>query len=325
MGLKITELKLRKILAKNKWEKLAAADELGVDEASIRRACRKYLIDTEEEKKKSAGMLKPEVFSIARPKDNGEARPGTFVVVPDTHAQYYVRPVLSAITAFIKDFKPEVIVHIGDLLDNECLMAKVKTKYISFDEDDVKSLDTEFFYANEVLDKIDEVAPKNCQKIFLTGNHEFRADLILKRFPHFSKLVDYRERLQLKNRGWEWHPYLEPVKIGKLHLIHGEFYGANSVRKHLIHYQKNVMYGHTHSIEQTTLQSPMREIPIYGATIGCICDLSPDYQRNKSNAWEHGFAYGVFDEKSGDFQPVVVRVVHNRFYADGKWYVGKSA
>lgn len=320
---KMTEAALRKILVKNKWEKLATAADIGVDEATVRRLCRRYGIDTAEERKKAAGTITPEVFSISSSKNGCVARPGTFVVIPDTHAQYYVRPVLAAITAFIKDFRPEIIVHIGDLVDNECLLTKMKTKFPSFDEADVKSLDTEFFYGNEILDQIDKVAPKSCRKVFLAGNHEFRADLMLKQYPHFSKLIDYRDRLRLKDRGWELHPYLEPIKIGKLYMVHGEFFRVNHVRKHLIHYSKNIMYGHTHTIEQATLASPMREIAVWGASIGCVCNLSPDYQRNKSNAWDHGFAYGVYDKASGDFHPHIMRVIHNKFYAEGKWYVGK--
>ena len=324
MQMKLTEAKLKALLAKHNWEKLATADALGTSESSIRRACRKFHIDTDEERRKSAGLIKPETFSITKPRNTQSARKGTFVVIPDAHAQHYIRPILSGIAEFVKEFSPEILVQLGDLLDMECLMSKVKMAYPSFDENDVKSLDNEFFYANEILNKLDEVAPKNCRKVFLSGNHEFRADLILKNHPHFAKLIDYRERLRLKERGWEFHPYLEPIKIGKLYIVHGEYYGANSVRRHLIHYSKNIAYGHTHSIEQTTLASPFREIAVWGATIGCICNLSPDYQRNKSNSWDNGFSYGTYDSTNGDFYPNVVRIIHNRFWAEGKWYIGKE-
>jgi hypothetical protein len=66
----------------------------------------------------------------------------------------------------------------------------------------------------------------------------------------------------------------------------------------------------------------MREIPIWGASIGCVTNVNPEYQRNKSNCWEHGFAYGWFDNESGDFDVVVKRIVHNKFHAEGKVYNG---
>ena len=118
MQIKMTEMKLRKLLSQNQWEKQAVADALGTSEASIRRACRKFHIDTEVEKKKCLGILQPQVFSIAKPKNKAAIRKGTFIVIPDTHAHTYSRPAVAAITAFIKDWRPEILVHLGDLVDS---------------------------------------------------------------------------------------------------------------------------------------------------------------------------------------------------------------
>lgn len=325
MQIKLTEAKLLKLLSQNKWEKLATAEELGTSEASIRRACRKFGIDTEAERRKAAGAIQPQTFKIAKPNSSKGVQKGSFIVMPDAHGADYDRAVVAAICAFAKDFKPEYFIQLGDLIDNLPLMAKVKTKYPSFDAVDIKAMDEDYFYANEILDQIDQAVPKDTKKVFLPGNHEYRSDIILKGYEEFRHLLDYKERLGLKKRGWdETRGYLEPIKLGKLNIFHGEMWGNNHIKKHLTHYQKNVMYGHTHQVCQDTLASPMRELPIWGASIGCVCNVSPDWQRNKTNGWEHGFSYGWFDEKSGDFYPVVVRIVHGKFHAEGKVYSGES-
>ena len=66
------------------------------------------------------------------------------------------------------------------------------------------------------------------------------------------------------------------------------------------------------------MSSPMRDIPIWGATIGCLCTLSADYMKNRSSRAEHGFAYGHFDKKTGDFDCKVVRVINGRFWASSE-------
>jgi hypothetical protein len=325
MHIKLTKEKLLKLLGQNKWEKQAVGEALGTSEASIRRACMKFKIDTDEERKKALGAAEPQTFKIVKPTSNSDIQKGSFIVVSDGHGKDYDRPTVAAICAFAKDFKPEYFIFAGDLIDNTPLLSKVKMKYPALDAQDMKELDTDYFYANEILNQIDLAVPKATKKVFLVGNHEVRSDYILKAYPEFNKVLNYKERLNLKERGWDAsRAYLEPIKLGKINIFHGEFWGIGHLKKHLTHYQKNVMYGHTHQVCQDTLASPMREIPIWAASIGCVCNVAPDWQRGKSNAWQHGFSYGWFDEQSGDFDPVIKRIIHGQFHAEGKVYSGEN-
>lgn len=323
MQVKLTREKLLKLLGQNNFEKQAVADILGIGEASIRRACRKFMIDTETEKKKAAGAIQPQTFKIAKSTNPASVQKGSFIVMPDAHGADYDRATVAAICAFAKDFKPEYFIQLGDLIDNTPLLTKVKTKYPAFDAVDIKALDDDYFYANEILDQVDIAVPKATKKIFLPGNHEYRSDIILRGYPEFKRILDYKERLNFKARGWDdTRKYLELFKLGKLSIFHGEYWGANHVMKHLAHYGRNLLYGHTHQIAQSTMATPDREIPYFGASIGCVTNVNPEWQRSKSNCWEHGFAYGWFDEKSGDFDVVVKRIIHNQFHAEGKVYSG---
>ena len=316
---KPTKNKLLDLLKKKAWVKQDLADDLGIDEKSVRRWCKSYGIDTELERKSSLKNADVIVYEVAKPSGNTKISNGTFVVVPDLHDQWVSWPYLDAVCSFIKDFNPEYLIQIGDLLDFEPLMKIGKAKYPSFDSQDLVQLDSGFNAASKILSRLNSVISPSSKRILLKGNHEFRADLILRSHPELGTILDIKKRLDLS--AWDVKEYLDPnVKLGKLHLLHGEFYGTNHVQKHLRHYQKNLLYGHTHGIQQDTMASPMRQIPIWGASIGCGCDLNPDYQRNKSNAWQHGFAYGFFDKVTGYFDVQVKRVINASFWAEGRRY-----
>lgn len=318
MSKKLTRNSLLKLLKEHRFTKTEVAKVLGVGEASIRRACEKFNIDCDMERKSELASTKPPKYKTLKGGTSKAFNKGTFVIVPDLHADTVIWDYLQTVCEFIRVFKPQVLVQLGDLMDYECLLGMQKRKYPSFDGKDFASLEREFQACAKILTMFNAVAPKGCRKIFLKGNHEWRADDLIKKFPEFKSVFDIEKRLDFS--GWEVHPYLQKVKIGKLNIIHGEFFGQSPVKKHLMTYQKNVVFGHTHAIGQETLSSPMREIPIWGAMLGCITHLNADYMRNKSSRAEHGFGYGVWEEKSGDFDCRVVRIIKGHFWAEGKWW-----
>lgn len=314
----ITKAKLIKLLRDNKWEKTAVADVLRVGEATVRRLCKKLNIDVEYEKNKQLEDLEI-VKTVSKAKTSiNKAKIDRWVAISDTHDKDVSWPSLKAICDFIKDFKPKYVIQIGDLLDYTCLMGMGKRKYPAFDGQDFKQLEDAFEVGQRILDLIATAAPKDAELVYEYGNHEYRAIELIARCPEFKKLLDPEECMDLSR--WKVLPYLKSFKIGKLNIFHGEFFGQNHVQKHLKHYQKNILYGHTHGIQQDTMASPMREIPIWGAAMGCVCNVNPDYQRNKSNQWQHGFAYGYVDQASGDFDQQLKRIIHNKFWAEGVRY-----
>lgn len=314
----ITKAKLIKLLRDNKWEKTAVASILLVGEASVRRLCTRLGVDVEYEKTKFLQAVEITKTSSKMKANNTKSIIDRWVAIPDVHDKDVSWPSLNAICDFVEDFKPKYVIQIGDLLDYTCLMGVGKKKYPSFDGQDLRQLEEAFEIGQQVMDKIANSAPKDAELVYEYGNHEYRAIELIARCPEFKKLLDPEERMDLSR--WKVLPYLVGFKIGKLNIFHGEFFGQNHVQKHLKHYQKNILYGHTHGIQQDTMASPMREIPIWGAAMGCVCNVNPDYQRNKSNQWQHGFAYGYVDQASGDFDQQLKRIIHNKFWAEGKRY-----
>lgn len=325
---------LLKLLKQYKYVKSDAAKAIGIGETSMRRACAKYNIDTNKLKAKEYPFTFPnpaQVKIVEKPAEitkyvvkssekKDKVQLGSFVVVPDLHSYMYNVEAFNAVCKFIKDFKPEYLIQSGDLLELNCLMGYYGKSHIKLTDDDMAELDKDFATGSMLLSTMAACVPKETKKYWLLGNHEYRIVDLLKFNPAWEIAVSIEKRMNLT--GWSVKPYLEPLKLGKLNVFHGEFYNQEHLRKHLIVYQKNLLYGHTHSISQGTLASPMREIPTWAGNIGCLCDTNPAYQRNKSNTWEHGFCFGYFDKKEGDFYPYIVRIIKGRFIANGKEYKG---
>lgn len=317
--LTISRQELLRILKVCNFEKLRTAEKLGVDEATVRRLCRRLKIDTTKERE--SFLRQTELVSsyptTPSSRSNKSSRKGTFVAIPDLHARNAIWSHLEKLALFISDFRPQYIIQLGDAMDYECLYGIHRQKNPFIFGRDIHTLDMEFQALARIVRLLNSVSPRDSEKFLLKGNHEYRADRLIERLPEFHSLVSLDNHIDLA--GWKVLPYLKPLKLGKLHFIHGEFYGVSPVRKHLQVYQKNIIFGHTHRIEQSTMASPVREIPVWGASIGCLCNLNPDYLRNRSNAFDNGFAYGYIDS-NGDFDCAIVRIVRNRFRAEGRLY-----
>ena len=220
-----------------------------------------------------------------------------------------------------KEFKGQAyVIIIGDFQDYNPLIGKDKLKQPHIAPDELKALELEFLESSKVLSEIEAVLPKNCIKIFMKGNHEDRADKLIGK-PNgdvWKKLIDIDDRLGLTESGWKVFKYNENYKIGHLHYTHGSFHGKNHAAQHAASYQKNVMYGHTHQLQTFTQQSPVRELPIWACSIGCLSDVNPEWQRNRPNAHELAFAEVSY---IGDkFYPAVHRIIDNVVVIGGKMY-----
>jgi len=326
-----TKKKLLELLEKKHFNQQHLATSLGVNEKSVRRWCLSYDIDVAHEKKKvliSHPTLDVRVKSktkvvdlVAVPK--GEESRRVFIY-SDYQIPYYNRKGHLIATARCKDYlndpsfkgQPYVII-IGDFQDYNPLIGKDKLRQPHIAPDELKALDLEFMESAKVLTEIEAVLPTNCIKIFMKGNHEDRADKLIQK-PNgdvWEKLIDIDTVLGLSKAGWKVFKYNDNYKIGHLNYTHGSFHGKNHAAQHASSYQKNVMYGHTHQIQVFTQQSPVRELPVWAASIGCLADVNPEWQRNRPNA--HELAFAEVSYLGDDFYPVIHRIIRNALVVPG--------
>jgi hypothetical protein len=57
-----------------------------------------------------------------------------------------------------------------------------------------------------------------------------------------------------------------------------------------------------------------------GQSCGCLCNLNPDFMKNRPNKWVNGFNYCYLDEESGLFWDTQVTIVDGKFYTMGRRY-----
>lgn len=158
-------------------------------------------------------------------------------------------------------------------------------------------------------------------KIAFTGN--CWANDLLEEMPALEGMIEPKSMLFLDKRGYKFHEYNKLIKFGRLYITHGIYATMNSIKKHIDELKVNVLFGHTHTLGMQLFSSPARQIAFAGYNIGCVCDLAPDYMRNKPNKWTHGFAVGYFYD-NGYFDIELIRVVNGRFVFNSKMYDGNS-
>ena len=165
---------------------------------------------------------------------------------------------------------------------------------------------------NEGLDLIDESLDKANvkEKHFTEGNHEDWLTRFVEENPYLDDL-SVPTALKLDSRGYKFHPIGKFLKIGKLNYYHGHHYaGIQHTRNHLIRLGANVVYGHHHDIQQSSVTHLDGSKSAW--SIGCLKDMTGEKNKwlgNRQHNWSHGFAIVDYYNK-GAFTVHVVNIVN---------------
>lgn len=107
------------------------------------------------------------------------------------------------------------------------------------------------------------------------------------------------------------------AKAGKLNIVHGDEFGSgsfepvNPARGLFLRGHECCMAGHWHRTSSHT-ETSMNGTVIANWTVGCLCDLHPQYRR--INKWNHGFAeIDLF--KDGNFMVNNYRIINGKVFA----------
>ncbi len=135
----------------------------------------------------------------------------------------------------------------------------------------------------------------NARIIYKHGNHEERAArYIFRRAPALEGLagINIRSWLEMESVGVEDLPGKRVIGLGKLHVVHGHEYrgggGVNPARWLFLRARSVAICGHFHR----TSEHHERNIALKfeaAWSLGCACDLHPDYA--PLNNWNHGFGF----------------------------------
>jgi predicted phosphodiesterase len=151
------------------------------------------------------------------------------------------------------------------------------------------------------------------------GNHEDRWNAyLLQSAPELYDLdaLQIKSILGLEDFDIELIDSKQIAHFGKLMVIHGHEFGestfspVNPARGIFLRAKTSVLSGHNH---QTSAhhENDLNGNPTACFSLGCLCDLSPDYRPFAFTKWNHGFAI-VSIEDNGYFTVDNHRIIEGR-------------
>lgn len=245
------------------------------------------------------------------------------VILPDIHHPYHNKGCMKAIFEFLKEHGKQVayLVLLGDQMDMQSMShwLEGKTRVL-----EGKRLVKEYASFNaEILTPIEKFLSPSCKKIFFIGNHEDWVSQMIDKDPvRLEGLAEVATNLKLIERGWKVIPFNGHYKLGKLTLCHGLYTNMYHAKKMVDVFSSSVLYGHTHDLQEYTKTTPINVSDVHkGKSIGCLCNVSQAYMKNRPNKWVHAFSIVYLYDK-GWFNEYTINIVKGKFIWNAKLYGG---
>lgn len=228
--------------------------------------------------------VRPFAVPIPIPPKPQEGKPLRAVVFGDTHYPFQDEAALKVVLGVIADVSPNIIVHLGDLVD--CWQIS------RFDKDPSRfdSLQQNIDQARVLLHQVAQVAPQ-AQRVLLEGNHEHRLEKMLwqlqgrdreiVRLRKVNQVLNWPSLLDLQDIGWDFVPERDQSKrpvLPKIITKHGTVvrkYACYTARGEWEKYGASGISGHTHRAGVFTHRDHNGSAVWIEA--GCTCDLEPSY------------------------------------------------
>jgi predicted phosphodiesterase len=231
--------------------------------------------------------------------------PGLWLVMADIHIPFHEPKPLEAAMQYGKNAGVTGVLLAGDVQD--CAAVSYWPSAIKRDFDKEVTLFVDF------LDLLRREFPKQ-EIVYLPGNHEYRLPRYYEsRVPELIglPLAAFETVLGLEARNIELLDFRQMVLAGKLPIFHGDEFrlsrAVNVARGLFLKTKSYSLCAHGHSSSEHT------ERNIHGTilttwSIGCLCDLSPDYAPHSN--WNWG-ACLISIEPNGQFEVLNRRILPN--------------
>ena len=229
------------------------------------------------------------------------------LLISDLHIPYHSIDAITAALDYGKSQEVNTIVILGDLLDFHQISR--------FQRDPRKrSVKFEFDTAKEFLRILRATFP-NAGIYWALGNHDVRWEhFLMAKAPEIFDDPYFRleERLRLSEERIHSIDDKTLIKAGKLNLHHGHlffrgfFAPVNIARGLYMRTKVSTIVGHTHKESSHTETNLSGELTTCWS-MGCLCELSPDYSPYANN-YCHGFAH-VKVSDSGNFSVKNLRIL----------------
>jgi len=204
--------------------------------------------------------------------------------ISDIHIPFHDKKAIETALNYGKD--ADTIILGGDIMDI------YQGSYFSKDPS-IAKLKDEIEICIKFLDYLREKFP-SAQIIYYEGNHEIR----LKRYVNDKAPLLYgiesvllESLLQLKLKGIQYVENGVGMKLGALHILHGNEAGSkggiNIARIMLLKTNDNCLFGNFHKTQESAGKN-LDGKEFANWSVGCLCGLRPKYM--PINQWNLGFA-----------------------------------
>jgi predicted phosphodiesterase len=232
--------------------------------------------------------------------------------LPDVHAPYHDKKAWALMLRAAKEFKPDILVCIGDFADFYAISDHNK------DPQRTRFLLEELQQVRGLIQQIESLCPK---KVFLAGNHEHRlARYIERQAPELLGLFSLTQALGLDS-SWTFVPYKYHYKLGKLYLTHdADHAGKYALWQTQSVFQHSVGFGHTHGLGIIYTGDATGK-PMVSVNLGWLGDKKYiDYKKKvKANrCYITGFGLGYMELRTGNVHIQAVPIINNSCLIEGK-------
>jgi hypothetical protein len=224
-----------------------------------------------------------------------------------------------ATMGFLQDFKPQVLILGGDMLDcgvishhNHGKPGRTEGLRLLADAEECRQ---------EVLKPLEQL--RASKQVYITGNHEDWLTDLSDGHPGLAGLVDLERILALKQ--WQLVPQGGHFSLGKLTFIHGDQVkgGEHVAKAAVISYERSVRFGHHHTYQVYTKTSALDiKLGRTGIAVPCLCTKDPKYGEGAPNRWVQGLNWGYVNG-DGTYADYVSVITNGKLIGpDGKVYRG---
>jgi len=244
------------------------------------------------------------------------------ILLPDIHYPHCDKRTMDAVNEFVFDYDPDELVYMGDQMSLDCI--SFWNKYKPLLKEGQRLMKDYNMFNKNILEVHENITRSDIRRTFMIGNHENRIQSYVEEHPELEGFLDIEKYLELHDRGYKVVPFNGVHKIGKLSVIHGYYWNVYHAKKTVDVFEGNVVYAHVHNPQMYAKVSPIDRKGYHTATsLGCLCNIKPDYKKNTPNFWINGFAIVEHLPATGFFNLTPITIIESSFMYNGKYY-GKN-
>lgn len=242
-------------------------------------------------------------------------KPTKFVMFNDVHVPDNIP--LDNVFSFINDFKPDYILLVGDIVNNDPFSHWDRNSPLRF-----KNMPNPKSYYEKCNKLFYRPLRKSCGGaviIHWIGNHEYWSEKAIAEMPEGAGYWEVQNNIEEIDL---WVASKGVANLGKLHFMHGDIIksGNGCSRKIVQLFHRNVRFGHFHHIEESSQTNPLDAADFHTARCcGTLQKLNPHYMNGQPSNWINAFTYGTVLQNGNFFDHTAV-ITNNSFMANGKIY-----